>query len=611
MSKGHNVSDLISLALLQLHPKSEESRNALWRSLVETALYYKDTPLSKEDINVSIGELLEQPGMGFLKDVDKSTQGCLERGTINKNDDMFTLSDAGRTRFEEIIDNHKADENNFDEGLVACVERELESPLGDKLILCSLVKYTLEEMFRARSVEIERHLLKGSYNLEDLAKLGESYDPVEMIKEKIKAVTILIGENTEEEVLRGIRQHFRELTDSSIRYINGLYLKVFYHQILNLDPKLHQYERNHFSKIRLYLDTNVLINYIFEADSLHDTAVDMIDSSKGMGCQLMISPATLKEMQYQIDKASRLFSSFGSDSRIRKLLTETSEGRRSNPILVTFFQKVKDNPDLQWDNFIVEFKHLEDYLLQRLILVEEESYDLVRDEEHYQNVWQTIRDIRYPLYADEVVYHDTDNFVLIHMLRQKYEPDPMGHVVWLLTLDSNLRIAEQRLTHYYPTPHCKTVDEWGKTLIPFQNINDFIYSDYVLYLVRSRLGITLDTTALDLDFLEPLHKPDFDIDALLDLDDPQYVARTLSRLQVNRDVRELAERARSADTPEKISEINRQLSTPILETMVSDKKVSDEKAEELTRKIKDLRRRLAEIDSRTFWQKLKALFRTK
>ena len=88
-----------------------------------------------------------------------------------------------------------------------------------------------------------------------------------------------------------------------------------------------------------------------------------------------------------------------------------------------------------------------------------------------------------------------------------------------------------------------------------------VYSDYILFLVRSRLGITVDLTALDLDFLEPPHRPEFDVDALLELDDTQYVAQTLASLQANREMRRLSERARTAETAQEITGINRQLST--------------------------------------------------
>ena len=86
------------------------------------------------------------------------------------------------------------------------------------------------------------------------------------------------------------------------------------------------------------------------------------------------------------------------------------------------------------------------------------------------------------------------------------------------------------------------------------------------------------------------------------------MAQTLASLQANRETRRLFERARTAETAQEITGINRHLSTYLLETIVSDKKAAEEKAKELAIKTQELEAKLAEIESRTIWQKLKALF---
>ena len=128
-------------------------------------------------------------------------------------------------------------------------------------------------------------------------------------------------------------------------------------------------------------------------------------------------------------KAKQLFASLDADPRVTRLIPETVEGRKSNPIIATFLLKAKANPSLSWGSFIQRHKHMEDYLLQKLIVVEREGYDSVRDEEHYPKVWQTMRGIRFEQYPNAIVDHDSDNFVLIHLLRHTHEADPMGHIV--------------------------------------------------------------------------------------------------------------------------------------------------------------------------------------
>ena len=309
-----------------------------------------------------------------------------------------------------------------------------------------------------------------------------------------------------------------------------------------------------------------------------------------------------------IDIACQLHSSLGDDTRVTRLLTDTRLGQRSNPILVTFVMKNKKNPSLLWGNFIAPYRKLEDLLLQKEILVEHEEYDGLRTDENYSKVWSTIRDVRHERYPDRIIYHDADNFLLIHRLRQKYKPHPMGQTVCLLSWDSSLCVSEQRLRKTYPVPHCFIVDDWGRIISPYQNINNFAFSNYILYLVRSSLGITIDMAGLNLDFLEPLHRPEFEIDSLLELDDGDYVASILATMQENKEIRKLAEQARIAQTPEEINQINRTLSTYVLETVMNDKKSSEEKTEQLARRVQELASKLHELEARTIWQKVKLLF---
>lgn len=601
------VTDLLSLSLLQLDPRINSSKEALWRFLVETASYYAERPISQEELYTAIAYLLEQPEANVSEEVQTAVEGCIERGRLAREDDSLKLTENGFSHIREMTERVSSDEEAFDTDLIICVEAEIGFKLSDSIMLCSTVKYVLQEMFRNKSIEIQRVLDKGDFTLEDLLQVDTQYDAIREIRIKLKPVAILLGERSEEKIISGIRKYFENLDLASKRYIARLYNKVFYHQILNLDPDLHTYQREYFQLTRLYLDTNTLITYLFDSDPRHNVSSDIIDASKRLCFQIVISPATLEEMNRFIDNACRLHSSLGDDSRVTRLLTDTKLGQRSNPILVTFLIKKKENPSLLWNDFITPYRNLEDFLLQKEILVEHEEYDGVRSDQNYSKVWSTIKAVRFEETPERIIYHDTDNFILIHRLRKKHKPHPMGHTMWLISWDSSLCNTEYRLRKTYSVPHCHMVDDWGQIILPYQNINNFAFDDYILYLVRSSLGITIDTDCLDLDFLEPLHRPEFDIDALLELDDSDYVARTLANFQENREIRKLAEQAQIAQTPEEIGHIDQQLSKHIFETVMNDKKTSEDTAERLAAKMQELEGKLYKIETRTFWQRLKAL----
>ena len=601
------IVDLLSLSLFQLDPRTSSSKEALWRSLVETALYYAEKRLSQEHIATSIAYLLEQPEINISSEVQTAIENCVERGSLARQNDLLELTERGFAHVKEMVKRAESDEKTFDAGLTRCIEAEIGFSLSVTVVLCTTVKYVIQEMFQSKGIEIQRLLDRSSFTLQDILQANTHYDTVAAIRGKVKPVATLFGEGAEEQIIAGIRKHFENLDESSQRYVAGLYNKVFYHQILNLDPNLHTFERAYFKSTKLYLDTNTLVAYLFDSHPRYSVTGEIIDASKRLDFQTMVSPATLEEMNKVIDNACQLHSSLGDDTRVIRLLTDTKLGRQSNPILVTFLMKKKENPSLLWDNFVAPYRELEDFLLQKEILVEHEEYDEVRTDENYSKVWSTIREVRHERYSDRIIYHDTDNFVLIHRLRQKHRPHPMGQTVWLLSWDSSLCTTEYRLRKTYPIPHCYMLDDWGRIILPYQNINNFAFVDYIPYLVRSSLGMIIDTNGLDLDFLESLRRPEFDIDPLLELDDPDYVARTLATLQENREIRKLAERVRTAETPEEISDISRQLSTHLFETTMNDKKASEEKAERLIRRVHELESKLHEMETRTIWQKLKAL----
>jgi hypothetical protein len=604
------ISDLVSLSLFQLDPRVSSSKKALWRSLVETAMYYEAKPLQKQQLCNAVTSLLEQPNVDITGEVDTALEGCIAVGSVVADDAVFKLTSIGLARVDELVKRARSDEKSFDDGLANCIASELGYSASQNgiLVITSAVKYVVQEIFRTKGVEIERLRTKESLTLEEVMRAGAEYDPLVAIKQKLKTMTTLFGRDAEERVLSGIRKHFRQLNTESRRYITFLYNKVFYHQILNLDPSLHAHQRQYFNRTRLYLDTNMLITYLFEWDIKHKVALELVGASKALGCQAMVSPATFEEMKVWISGAQKLYAPLGNDKRIERLLTETESGKASNSMLVTFFMKRKENPDLLWDNYVAPYLKLEELLFQNSILVESEEYANVRTDKNYSKVWDTIRRIRYEEYPDDIVFHDADNFVLIHRLRQIHGPHPMGETVWLLTLDSNLCIAEKQLSQSYPSPHCYMLEDWGQVLLPYQGINNFAFQDYVFYLVRSGLGIAVDVDGLDLDFLETLHRPEFDVDLLLSLDDPSYVAECLATMQQNRNIRMLVRTARAAKAPEEIGAINRQLSSELLQTMVNTQKSSQAEADQLAGSVQKLEKRLYEIETRTIWQRIKALF---
>jgi len=312
--------------LFQLDPRVSSSKEVLWRSLVETTLYYAEKRLTQEEIATAIAHLLEQPKLNISSEVQIAIDGCIERGSLTRQDDLLELAESGFTHVKGMVTRAESDEEAFDASLIRCVEDEIGYALSDSVVLCTTVKYVLQEMFQNKGVEIQRLLDRSSFTLEEALHADAKYDPIRAIKEKLKPVTTLFGEGAEEKIIAGIKNHFENSDEGSERYLALLYNKVFYHQILNLDPNLHTYPREYFKITRLYQDTNALITYLFDSDSRYGVTSEAIDASKRLGLQVCISPSTLEEMNKVVDTACQFQSSLGVDTRVSRLLTETKLG---------------------------------------------------------------------------------------------------------------------------------------------------------------------------------------------------------------------------------------------------------------------------------------------
>jgi len=276
------VANLISLSLFQLDPRVGASKKALWQSLVETALFYETKPLSKEQLGNAITSLLGQPQIKMPSEVYTALEACEMAGIVEKKEDSFSLTEIGLTHVKSMVKRAQSDESAFDIGITRCLENKFGFTirLEQSSMIISAVKYALQEMFHINGIQIERVLQKGSYTLDEVLKAGQEYDLIKAIKDKLKPITILLGGATDEQVLSAIKEYFQDLDPDSKRYLSLLYNKVFYHQILDFDPDLHAHQRSYFSNTRLYLDTNTLISYLFDADVRHSVTKELIEASK-------------------------------------------------------------------------------------------------------------------------------------------------------------------------------------------------------------------------------------------------------------------------------------------------------------------------------------------
>jgi hypothetical protein len=548
MTKEVSQEALLAFELFQRSPHGTESRKVLNQYLVQLAMYNDANIHIIEEIRRVVLKLLNEMISFSYQECKEALDSCSNSESITKTGDAnYALTKQAKNRLFKAYELIDQAEKDFDRGLSEYVGRRLGIVIGlfAEALLFNIVKETIQNIFYRNAIKL-RNLLEGKTDLANLleADIGAEKE----LKERLTTFTSLQTDATIDAVIEGIKWFMANLNDSQKHYIAMLHHRVFYFQILNIDPRLQRIEDDCCKSLRIYLDTNVLVRYLCEGSSLHKPIADVIAMSKKLGIKILVSSQTLRESERLVN-AAKSFSTYLEKPQIEAVLL-TSQVGMNNPVIEAFLIKKRQNLQLKWSGYISPLTNLEVYLITEDIEVSDDDFDASSDKT-YDLVRRAVTDVKRDLVSPEIINHDSHNLVLIQRLRDKYPAGMLGSSVWLLTIDSKLPKVDKILRRTYPSPHCKTIDQWGGVLLPFQNIGKFIATDeYVSYLVSQQLGVVFPGEVLDIQFFKELEKSDIDIEGILKLD-PEIALNSLVDLQKDREARILLDQIQTVPEDEK------------------------------------------------------------
>lgn len=543
---------LLAFELFQRSPRATQQRNILNQQLVKVAMYEDEKIHTTEEIRKAIIALLRNQIALSHDQCRKALDNCIVSGDIKKSgDDNYALTKQAKKRLKQAYELMQQAEKHFDKELSEYVGRRLSTVINPfaEALLCKTVKEVIQSIFYRNSMKL-RKVVEGKL---DLACILESdVDAEKELRGRLETFTSIQSDATDattEASIEGIKWFMANLDDLQKHFIASMHHRVFYFQILNVDPRLQRIEDACCKSLRIYLDTNVLVRYLCEGSSFHEPIVDVVNMSKKLGIKISISSKTLQESE-RLVKSARGFSTHLEDSKIGVALLASSIAV-NNPIIETFLVKRRDNPELKWSGYVSRFTDLEIFLVTEDIEVSDDDLGDITMDESFPIVRKAVKDAKGVLASPEIIDHDSYNIVLIQKLRKKYPATMLGSSVWLLTIDNKLPKADRILRKNYPQPHCKTIDQWGGILLPFQNIGKFIATDeYIAYLVSQQLGIVFPEEVLEIQFFKELEKSDIDIEGMLKLD-PEIALQSLIDLQKDREARTLLGQIQTTPEEEK------------------------------------------------------------
>ncbi len=579
------VNAILALELFQLDPRSRQSRELLHQHLVEVALLNCSDPATEPKILEGITGICGGRTPLTEHQLHLALERCVSRVTVYKKPDQtYVLSAVTLTNLENQLTNHKLQEKSFYCLVVSEVEKAAKqtlSPLAEPVLVDAIAR-TLQALFYDNQLSLQHALSQGN----DLGCLLESdFDPEQNLRQELQVFVTTYLPTQMEAVVAGVKNTFANLNTDHKLYLLRFLQQVFFFEILNLEPRLQDFERRCFQKTQLYLDTNVGIRFLCRHHPDYEVVATTIETSKALGCKLFVSPATLMEM-VRLVTIARTNSALLMRDKVAELFAYEPRAA-DNPLIESYVLEKKGNRALAWSAFVARYDDIESLLLERDVLVEGDDSALLQNEPVFREVSAVVTSVK-QVANQYVTLHDALNAVLIHKIRRKVPSTQMGPGVWLLTNDRSLPQVDRRLLHTFPVGHCHLLSRWSEVMFPFQGIAGTSFSgDYVAFLLSNRFGVYLNPSIIETNFLKTLLDDEVGIPELIELP-PEIVMGVLKKVQESREARRLIEEPINiVDKSTEPEERRRQFVTLVAKYAAEAEAEAKKKEDDQTKHLKD------------------------
>jgi hypothetical protein len=527
-----DTETLLTCCLLQLDPRVEDKRLELHRNLIELALMEAGGPCGPEAITQSVDSIVGQSG--FLP--------AVHTGAIQPVNGQYALADHRRAEIDEAVRADRDNRGRFARGLIERIEIEIVDSLDPRLAgeIPKLVDRMVRTVIYDNSLRIARDLVTIEDAVADLDRL-DAWAEFQAALDDLAAPQDRLRRSL---IRGGIQAYFRDLPSEAAHYLRSAHCALILNQMLSLDPRTQAVQQAWFAARRFYLDTNVVLACLCEGQDMHEAVREVVDATRRLGCQLLVSPTTLEELQGQVDRARWNYGRCKDDPRLRQLVAAGDDA-----ILATYFRLRLRQPSLEWEPFIERYDAMEEVLFDELgILVEDEWFEQACTSDRLPRIRSVVTSAKASWKSEQVIKHDALNCCLVYGLRGTYGPDERGQTLWLLTMDSTLRHVQRELVSSgeASSPYCLSVDDWGTIALSAVETLAFELDDFMAFLARSKLGALPQSEYVQLDFLETIRDAPLDVDRLLQLP-PQHARRAIVRLQTDWETRKLLEDSAQAE----------------------------------------------------------------
>jgi len=139
-----------------------------------------------------------------------------------------------------------------------------------------------------------------------------------------------------------------DLPELGRAYLVSLYHRTVAAALLEQDPRIRRVKHQLASQRIAYLDANVLMAWMFEADPMHGRTVEAIELTRAVGAALRVTTFALDELSAQLREASRFMNRYRGEPRLLSY---------ADDVVVRSFRVAQSAyPGLTWSGFIGAFE---------------------------------------------------------------------------------------------------------------------------------------------------------------------------------------------------------------------------------------------------------------
>jgi len=453
VSAGYKIYN--QLYKLLTNPRTKDIKINAYESLIYDTFLENGGKIRIEDVIKLAERKFYLTNLSRLL-IIKVLKSLEEEGNIIKKGNIYVIEDKFFSKIKENYKNNKNNYENFIEYIISCVNNMVDPQLTttEKKMVESFLQRTLFEIFN-RYTDNVVEIYGGRVSFIPLPQLEDVIN--EIFEESVteKSERELLIQDAFLRTLKKLFYHPTEIFSTGLRIIANRHLL---YKIIVKNPPTEKITLDIFKKVKLFIDTNILISYLCKESQMHDITNGLLKESHKLGAQIFLSNWTEGEFRNTLNHAKYLLDV----SRRKKIKPEIFE----NEILQTFLRRKNEK---EWIDFLKELSlafsimEKEGIILKRKCKDDDVTSEIDNVEKVIKKGLRELGVERHP----SLILHDAKMITYVQNIRE--EKTPSIGTVWFLTRDYRLKEIEKRYINElgYKFESAITPDIWFEIILPF------------------------------------------------------------------------------------------------------------------------------------------------